>query len=174
MWWKSFSSYCEKHLPNRELKVWGYQRVRLTLPWNEVKGYCFFIFFPFLDFLLVSKLNLNLLILPEVVFIRRTSQYGSFFSEWDFTQLGKWNYRKQKQVNDLQCKITNLFIWKNTWKKSDLAVIGRPFSSIQCIWWDHFLLSQMSLGQKFRLVKHSRDAQVSAFFREDKLYRYFC
>ena len=142
--------------------------MKLKYSWEEVLEfvhldikcrYCFFIFFPFLDFLLVSKLNLNLLILPEVVFIRRTSQYGSFFSEWDFTQLGKWNYRKQKQVNDLQCKITNLFIWKNTWKKSDLAVIGRPFSSIQCIWWDHFLLSQMPLGQKYRLVKHSRDAQ---------------
>ena len=78
--------------------------MKLKYSWKEVLEfvhldikcrYCFFIFFPFLDFLLVSKLNLNLLILPEVVFIRRTSQYGSFFSEWDFTRLGKWNHRKQ-------------------------------------------------------------------------------
>ena len=42
---------------------------------------------------------------------------------------------KTKANKHPQRKITNLFIWEKTSKKNnDLAIMGRPFSSIQRIW----------------------------------------
>ena len=122
---------------------------------------CFF--FSSFRFLTLVQIQPKLIDITRSSFLCRSLLYRSFFSEYDSTRFDNWNRRKQKQVNDLRCKITNLFIWKNTWKENDLAVIGRPFSSIQCIWWDHFLLSQMSLGQKYRLVWHWQAFSWQAF-----------